>query len=96
MLEQFKDAQGNKITNDEFDGAKRMCITTHELHLQRPADQAGEMALDELYGLGYDFGDSYADRINAVKKEDLRRVAQKYFTHHVVAVTTPEGQKGRD
>jgi zinc protease len=94
MLQKFEEAKDDKITDDEMERAKRMCITTHELNLQRPAAQGGQMALDELYGLGYDFGDKYANQITAVTKEEVRRVAQKYFTRHVVVVTAPQAGAG--
>jgi zinc protease len=89
-LQKLDDAKDDKITEEEFERSKRMCITTHELGKQRPASQAGEMALDELYGLGYDFGDKYADAISAVTKDDLKRVAEKFFTKHVICLTTPK------
>jgi zinc protease len=94
MLQKFEDAKDDKITDEEFERSKKMCITTHELGLQRPSSQAGAMALDELYGLSYDFGDKYAAAISAVTKTDLKRVAEKYFTNHVVCLTTPGKQKG--
>jgi zinc protease len=90
MLQKFEDAKDDKITDEEFERSKRMCITTHELGLQRPSSQAGAMALDELYGLGYDFGDKYAAAISAVTKADVKRVAEKYFTKHVICLTTPK------
>lgn len=92
MLQKFEETKADKITPEELERAKRMCITDHELDLQRPSAQAAQMALDELYGLGYDFGQKYAERITAVTLADVRRVAQKYFTHHVIAMTRPKKQ----
>ncbi len=89
MLQKFEDAKGDKITPEELERAKRMCVTSHELGLQRPSAQAAQMALDELYGLGYDFGEKYAARINGVTMDDVRRVARKYLTHHAVVTVTP-------
>jgi len=54
---------------------------------------AREAALNELYGLGYDFGDAYTKGISEVEPEDIRRVAQKYLTHRLVAITLPENIK---
>jgi len=57
---------------------------------QRAPDCAREAALNELYGLGYDFGDAYVKNISKVGPEDIRRVAQKYLTHRLVAITLRE------
>ena len=74
------------VALEELRRAKVICVTNFVMEHQRAQDIAREAALDELYGLGYDFGDIYMQGISAVKPEDIRRVAQKYLTHRLVAV----------
>jgi len=59
---------------------KRMCIAENALGRQEVAAIAQEAALDQLYGLGYDRGDHYAERIQAVTAEDVHRVANALLT----------------
>jgi zinc protease len=75
---------------DEFKRAKNICITNFVMRHQRAGDCAREAALNELYGLGYDFADDYMEGITAVEPEDIRNIAQQYLTHRLVAVTLPE------
>jgi hypothetical protein len=49
--------------------------------------------LDELYGLGYNYHDHFADRINAVTIDQVRNLAASRLTHCVVTISTPEPDK---
>ena len=79
-----------EVSLEEIQRAKAMCITNFVMEHQRAPDCAREAALNELYGLGYDFGDAYVKNISKVGPEDIRRVAQKYLTHRLVAITLRE------
>ena len=48
---------------------------------------------DELYGFGYDFAESFARRVQAVTREDVQRVAMKYFTKRALVTVTSAPQK---
>ena len=78
------------VTPAELDKAKTICITMNQLDRQTNSDRALQAAVDELYGLGYTYGDQYAARIQAITAADVRRVARKYLTHHVLVRTGPE------
>jgi predicted Zn-dependent peptidase len=56
---------------------------------ETPAEQAQTAALDELNGLGYDYHDSFAAKINAVKLDDVRSIAAKRLNACVITVSTP-------
>jgi predicted Zn-dependent peptidase len=56
---------------------------------ETPAEQATTAALDELMGLGYDYHDRFAARIEAVTLPDVRNVSAKRLTQCVVTVSTP-------
>lgn len=80
-----KAARG-EITEDEVARAKSNRINTEVLKKQTNSDAAMDAALDELFGMGYDWSEGQADRIMAVSLAEVKRVAQKYLT--VPATTT--------
>jgi len=82
------------VALEELRRAKTICVTNFVMEHQRAQDMARVAALNELYGLGYDFGDAYTKGISEVEPEDIRRVAQKYLTRRLVAITLPENIKG--
>jgi zinc protease len=78
-------------TQQEVDLAVNAILTADILGNQKLSDLAMEAALDEIYGLGYDFRRSLEERYRAVTPEDVRRVAEKYLSGgFFVAVTTPK------
>jgi len=81
-----------KIPADELERAKRYLTGTFELSLQTHSAQAAEIAYDELYGLGYDAYRQYAERIQGVSPEDVRKAARKYLDpdRMVEAAVLPE------
>jgi len=83
-------AVAGKITAEELDRAKGMMITTERLHNRTIGQMATRAALDELYGLGYDAYEQYADRVNAVTLEEVRRVARQFLTRMIITVATPK------
>jgi predicted Zn-dependent peptidase len=50
---------------------------------------ASDMALNELYGLGYAFSEHEAELIAKVTKADVQRVALTYLHHPTIVITTP-------
>lgn len=67
------------IAADELNQAKKCMVGSYEISLQSNAAQAEEMVFNELYGLGYDYGRTYLDRIQAVSAADIQRAAQTYL-----------------
>jgi zinc protease len=83
--------RGEGVTPEELERAKNYLIGNYELSLQKNIDTALIMATDELYGLGYDFSLTYADKINAVTDRDIRRAAETYLRtdRSVLAIVMP-------
>jgi zinc protease len=79
-------AKAGLVPEDEFERAKKMAVTVELLGRQTNRSLAMNAALDELYGRGYDFSDSFPERVQAVTREDVLRVARRYLTHRVLAV----------
>jgi zinc protease len=79
IKEEIESLQKDLISDEELDRGKKMCISVKQIGLQTNSDQAFTMGLDELYKLGYDNIMHYEDQINAVTKEDVKRMAGKYL-----------------
>ena len=66
-----------------------MVTSLHAQENTTIAEQARQAAIDDLYGLGYDYDKSFDARIEAVKLEDVVRVAKKCFTNRVEVTASP-------
>jgi zinc protease len=72
----------------EFERAKEMIVALHAQANTTISSQAQQAALDELYGLGYEFDKTFDARIMAVTRADVARVARKYLSGNYVLVTS--------
>ncbi len=54
-------------------------VGTHLIALQASWSRAENMALNTLYGLGYNYDQEYLKKIKEVKPDDVKRVARKYL-----------------
>jgi len=86
-------AVSGKISREEFSTAQEMVIALHAQENTTIGEQAQQAALDELYGLGYDYNRTFDARIQAVKLEDVVRVAGKCLGNHVLVTTSPAAAK---
>lgn len=78
------------VPADEFEKAKSKLIISHTLKNVTPVSQAFQASVDELYGLGFDYDKSYAERIGKVRAEDLQNVVRRFFGHAVTVTSSPE------
>ncbi|MBW1870893.1 MAG: insulinase family protein, partial [Deltaproteobacteria bacterium] len=80
------------ITAKELSRAKRYLIGIQAISLQRTSARAASLAFNELYGLGYLSYRDYPDRIQSVSRDDVLRVARKFFTleAYSLAVVRPD------
>ena len=89
ILQTMENAKAGQISDKELDNTKQMALVTARLHRQANDQMASDMALNELYGLGYAFSDHEAEQIAKVTKADVQRVAQTYLHHPTIMITTP-------
>lgn len=82
-------AKQGQITQEEFDRAVEMIISLHAQENTTIGAQAMQAAVDDLYGLGYDYDKSFDQRMRAVTRDDVTRVAKKYLGNHIVVTTSP-------
>ncbi len=86
-------AKEGRISEDEFRVAAERVIALHAQENTTIAEQAQQAALDELYGLGYDYHKGFDARMQAVKLRDVVAAARKYFGNHVLVTSSPEKGK---
>ena len=85
--------------DDELKRARNAIIGGYEIGLQEVSSQAADMANNELFGFGYDFGKTYTRKIEAVSAADVLQAARKYITlnAYTVSIVGPAAKKeGRD
>ena len=86
-------AKEGQISKDEFHAAVESILAMHAQEGTSIADQAREAAVNELYGLGYDYRKSFDERIKAVTLKDVVKAARKYLGNHVLVTSGPEQEK---
>ena len=91
ITKNFRKAAGYKPTQQEIDEAVNSILTANILEKQELPALAMDAALNELYGLGYDFHGKQEKLYRAVTGDDVHRVAKKYLGGgYVITVTTPK------
>jgi zinc protease len=86
VLRELKKVKEGGLSEEEVDRAKKYLIGNFEIGLQTNGAQASQMSLDELYGFGFDHYQKYPQEIQKVTKEDVNRVAHKYFNLEAYAI----------
>lgn len=84
------------VTEEELKRSKAKVIGQKKIARQDLGSYAAAAALDELYGLGYDFGDKDDEKFQAVTLEQVKQVAAKYLTaeRYVVSSVLPDAKTG--
>lgn len=82
-------AKNGEITPEEFALAKETIINLHAQEKTTIQSQAQQAALDQLYGLGYDYDEGFDARITAVTLDEVKAVAKKYFKNSIAVSTGP-------
>jgi zinc protease len=95
VLRELKKVKEQGLTQEEVERAKRYLIGNFEIGLQTNGSQASQMSLDELYDLGFDHYQKYSQEIQKITKEDIHRVAKKYFNleAYALAIIRPPREK---
>lgn len=83
------------VSEEELQNMKNYLIGSFESGLQTNSALALTTALDELYGLGYDNKDTYKERVQAVRSEDISQMARRYLdlNKSVTVIMIPESSK---
>jgi zinc protease len=92
LLDEVRQLREVPVPAAELADAKRSMIASFALSLESPAQLLGLYVTAWRYGLPADYWDRYAERINAIGADMVRRVAQTYLAAdrlQIVAVGDP-------
>jgi zinc protease len=90
MKEELQKLATHLIPDEELERAKRHLIGRHDIGLQRNSAIASEMVLNEIYGLPFDEYLRTAETYQAVRSEDIRKLAEDLFAQKsVTAIVGP-------
>ena len=97
IIAELRRIREEKVSKDEMDRSKKNLIGQFEIELQTNGAMAGSLALDELYGNGFDAYRKYPERIEKVTAKDVQRIAEKYIdlSRYSLAVVAPQGVSGK-
>ena len=84
-LERIKD---DGLSRKELEDAKKYVLGGMAIENQTDGSQAMRMALDELYGLGYDHLSRFKGEIESVTLEDVRNALERIFVKHGYVIAT--------
>ncbi len=94
LLDEIHKLANDGLTPEELARAKKKLIGQQEIANQSNDAFGYHCALDELYGLGFDYYKRLEHDVNAVTLEDIRQVAARYFRDQPYVLATvrpPEG-----
>jgi zinc protease len=91
LLDEIRKLASEGLTEEELTRAKRKLIGQHEIAMQSNDSFGYQCALDELYGLGFDYYKKLEQEVNAVTLDEVKGVAAKYFRDqpYVLATVRP-------
>jgi zinc protease len=93
ILQHVEKARAGDISDEELERAKRLAIIAERLDRQTNDQLARDAALNELYGLGYNFSAQEQALLDKVTRADVQRVARTYLHHPTVVITTANRQQ---
>jgi zinc protease len=92
---ELEDMAQNALSDEQIKSAASYLKGTFKMSLATPAALGAMSALNEIYGLGYNFHEEFDRHIDAVSKEDIRRVAAEYLNMNKAAIVTTTGQTSK-
>jgi zinc protease len=92
LLAEVANLAARGITDVEFQRARAKMQSQDKLDQQNPSQIAYAAALDELFGLGYEYGQKRRERIAALELDEVNAIAKKYFSspNYVLATVSPK------
>ena len=82
-------AKAGRITEDEFENAKMMVMALNAQSATTISSQAQLAAINEMYGLGYNYHKTFDERISKVTLDEVVNVAKKYLNKSITVTASP-------
>jgi zinc protease len=94
LLDEIRKLASEGLTAEEVTRAKKKLIGQHQISMQSNDSFGFQCALDELYGLGFDYYKKIDQEVEAVTLEEIKQAAAKYFRDqpYVLATVRPPRQ----
>jgi len=94
LLKQLPLLKTSYLTEEELAVCRNELIGVKRMGWEKLSRFSFEVALDELFGLGYDNYTCYEQKIESVTAKQLRKVANRYFypNSYVVVTVGPAGE----
>ena len=91
LLDEIRKLASDGLTVEELARAKRKLVGQHQIGMQSNDGFGYQCALDELYGLGFDYYKKIDRETEAVTLDQIKQVAAKYFRDqpYVLATVRP-------
>lgn len=82
-------ARRGEFDEEEVRRAIEMIVALHAQENTTIAEQAAQAAVDELFGLGFDYDQSFDARIRAVSREQVAEIARRLLNRRVLVTCSP-------
>ncbi len=91
LLDEIRKLASDGLTSEELARAKKKLIGQQQIAMQSNDAFGYQSALDELYGLGFDYYKQLERDVDAVTLDEIKRTAAKYFRDqpYVLATVRP-------
>jgi zinc protease len=92
LLDEIAQLAKNGLTEAELARAREKAIGQQDLRNQSEDAMAYSCALDELYGVGFNYFTTERAQLEAITLDQAKQVCQKYFLDqpHIIAIVRPE------
>jgi zinc protease len=94
LLDEISKLSSDGLSTEELARAKKKLIGQQEIANQSNDAFGYQCALDELYGLGFNYYKSLQRNVDAVTLDDIKRVAAKYFRDQPYVLATVRPPQG--
>jgi len=94
LLDEISKLASDGLSSEELARAKKKLIGQQEIANQSNDSFGYQCALDELYGLGFNYYKSLQRNVDAVTLDDIKRVAAKYFRDQPYVLATVRPPQG--
>jgi zinc protease len=94
LLDEIGKLASDGLSSEELARAKKKLIGQQEIANQSNDSFGYQCALDELYGLGFNYYKSLQRNVDAVTLDDIKRVAAKYFRDQAYVLATVRPPQG--